>query len=346
MHLHDSAEYLNYLRQLPDQISKADSLISAVDFKKLAGSYRSVVICGMGGSAIAGDLARDFLKDELKIPLTVNRNYTLPGFVTEDSLVIACSYSGNTEETLTACGDALARGARVLGISSGGKLTELGSEKNFPVIKIPEGLPPRQAIGYMFFPLLRSLEELGFIPSHSDQISETIAVLENMKNHYDPVESQGQNLPNHIAQKLVNRLPVIYSADPFLSSVTYRWRTQLNENAKVLAFNHTIPEMNHNEIMGWEAPGEILANLCVLFLRTSEEYDRNRRRLEITRDLLRKRKTPIFEVYGEGKSRLAQMFSQLYIGDWVSYYLAIQYDTNPMDIKSIDYLKEKLSQVK
>ncbi len=344
MQIHDPSHFLKFIQALPEQITHAPAFLVNLPLKELRKDYRSIVVLGMGGSAIAGDLLAGYLQDELSIPILVNRNYSLPAYVNEHSLVIACSYSGNTEETLNGVQEALKRHATLVFVSSNGALLKMGQEEGIPSIHIPEGYPPRQALGYMFFVLLHLFQRLGLISDKSKEIEETVHILENMNHRFAPGESHGQNLPNHIAQKLFNRIPLIYSASEELYAVGYRWCTQLNENAKTLAFHNNLPELNHNEIMGWEAPRKILSNLCVVFLRSNREMSRNLTRVKITRDILRKHEVPVFEIFSEGESKLARMFSLIFIGDWVSYYLASMYGKDPLVIENIDFLKEQLSQ--
>jgi glucose/mannose-6-phosphate isomerase len=300
----------------------------------------------MGGSAIVGDLLKYYLQGELDIPFIVNRNYTLPNFVGEKTLVLACSYSGNTEETINSTKMAIEKKATVFGLASGGKLEQLMNDHNLIFIKIPDGYPPRQALGYMFFPLLNLLQHLGLARPKNEEINETITVMQAIRKRSDPTRIHDHNLSNLIAQKLYKRIPVIYTAADFLYPVVTRWRNQFNENSKVLAFSNVLPELNHNEIMGWEAPPEVLQNFNILFLRDDAEFSRNQKRLEISKDIFHKNRVPIFEVFAEGKSLLSRIFSLIYIGDWVSYYLALLYKKDPHKIDSIQLLKETLNAIK
>ncbi len=339
------AQFVEFLRSLPKQITESPSFLQNSSLTGLPSSFDNIILTGMGGSAIAGDLMTAYLQDKIATPFTVNRNYSLPRFVSERSLVLACSYSGDTEETLSAARTAFDRNATVIVLTSGGQLAELAREKGAPVIQIPTGFPPRQALGFMFFPLLHLLETLGIIKSEQPDIDETVHILHDISHHNDPKHTHGHNLCNHIAQKLYKKIPIMYTASEILYPVVVRWRNQFNENSKTLAFSNVFPELNHNEIMGCETPKELLAQFNVVLLRDSVESPRNKARLEITRELLRKCGVPIFEVFGEGKSCLARMFSHIYIGDWVSYYLAVLYGKDPMAIESIHKLKNALLQI-
>jgi len=346
MQTSDHSNFIQFICEFPNQISEAPSLIKNLDIKNLKKDYHQVVLTGMGGSAIAGDLLKSYLQDEFTIPFIINRNYSLPNFVGPKTLVIACSYSGNTEETIDATETALDKKAPVIGLSSGGTLEKLLTEKNLPFIKIPDGYPPRQALGYMFFPLLNLFQYLDLIQPKNDAIRETIKVLQELRERNAPQTIHNHNLTRLIAQKLYTKVPVVYTASELLYPVVTRWRNQFNENSKVLAFSNVLPELNHNEIMGWEAPREVLEKFNILFLRDQSELSRNKIRLKITKDIFQKNNVPIFEIFGEGKGLLARIFSLIYIGDWVSYYLALLYEKDPFKIDSIQFLKDSLSKFK
>lgn len=339
----DHSNFFQFICDFPSQVEEAPALIKNLDLKSIKKNFNLLVLTGMGGSAIAGDLLIHYLQNEFPIPCMVNRNYTLPNFIDGKTLIISCSYSGNTEETLNATRMALEKKASLIGISSGGKLEELFKKKNLPFIKIPSGYPPRQALGYMFFPLLNLFQHLGFIEPKTREINETIKTLKELRERSNPSKTHSHNLCNHIAQKLYRKIPILYTATEYLYPVLVRWRNQFNENSKVLAFSNVFPELNHNEIMGWEAPHEVLENFNVVFLRDESEMPRNAKRLEITKEIFKKNHVPVFEVFGEGNSLLSRIFSIIYIGDWVSYYLALLYEKDPYKIDSIQFLKDSLN---
>jgi glucose/mannose-6-phosphate isomerase len=343
MHTPDHSSFYQIISNFPQQIEEAPGLIKNLDLKVVKKNYDHLIFLGMGGSAIAGDFLKCYLHQEFPIPFLVNRNYTLPDFIGPKTLVIACSYSGDTEETIAATKTAIKAKAAIIGVSSGGKLEKVMKDEQRPFLKIPAGYPPRQALGYMFFPVLNLFQRLGLIKHRTHDISEVIKILKELRERNHPERTHSHNLCNHIAQKLYKKIPVIYTASEFLYPVVVRWRNQFNENSKMLAFSNVIPELTHNEIMGWEASTEILNNFNVIFLRDESETARNRKRLEITKEIFKKNKIAIFEVFGEGKSVLSQIFSLVYIGDWVSYYLALIYDKDPYKINSIQFLKDSLS---
>jgi len=343
MRISDHSSFYQIISDFPGQIEKAPGLIKNLNLKSVKKNFDHLIFLGMGGSAIAGDFLKCYLHQEFPFPFLVNRNYSLPDFIGPKSLVIACSYSGDTEETITATKTAMEAEATIIGISSGGKLEKVMTEEQKPYLKIPGGYPPRQALGYMFFPLLNLFQHLGLIKPRQHDLAEVIKILKELGERNHPEKTHRHNFCNHMAQKLYKKIPVIYTASEFLYPVVVRWRNQFNENSKMLAFSNVIPELTHNEIMGWEAAPEFLKNFSVIFLRDESETTRNRKRLEITKKIFQKNNIAIFEVFGEGKSVLSQIFSLVYIGDWVSYYLALFYDKDPYKIESIQFLKESLS---
>jgi glucose/mannose-6-phosphate isomerase len=325
-------------------VKESQKSIEKSNFTDISEKFNKIVQLGMGGSAMAGDLLSYYLKDEINIPFFTNRNYFLPNFVDHKTLIIATSYSGQTEETLSALNEAFNRNAQVIIQTSGGALEKLAKEKKVPILNIPPGYPPRQALGYMFFTALLMFQKIGIIGSKNKEIKETIKILEKQRDQNDPQKTRGHNLSNHIAQKLYQKIPIVYTASELFHPLVTRWKHQFNENAKILSFSNVFPELNHNEIIGWEGDKNLLKCFCVLFLRDTDEFKRNQKRLEITRDIFRKNKIPIFELFPEGKNSLARMFSLIYLADWISYYLALLYKKDPIKIDSIDFIKNELSQ--
>ncbi len=298
----------------------------------------------MGGSAIAGDLFLGYVQDELKLPALVNRDYNIPNFVNQNTLFIATSYSGNTEEALSTLNKAHERKATIVGISSDGELEEFCRKNDYTFIKVPSGLPPRQALGFLFFPLVFLFERLGFISSKKAEVSETEKLLQELLGRYNMAIHSTNNVANQIAQSVYNSIPLIYTGAPFLHVLPVRWRNQFNENSKILAFSNVFPELNHNEIMGWEGIKKLRDYVRVLLLRDTEESRRMQQRISITKKIIQDQGVQLGEVFSEGQSRLARLFSLIYVGDWASYYLAMLNEKDPIKIDSIDLLKQKLSE--
>ena len=337
----DPGGMYDLLRAFPDQITEALQIGSASPLKLPTRGISRIMLCGMGGSAIGGDLLRSTCADELRVPFLVNRSYQLPAWVGPETLVIASSYSGNTEETLSSVRLAARRGARVLAITSGGALARFARHQRSPVVMIPGGLPPRAALAYSFFPLLLAMTRLGFLRPRQAQIRETVTLLRTLSARYGAPE-QEDNQALAIARLLERRIGIIYSATELLDAVNTRWRGQMAENAKTLAFGNVLPEMNHNEIVGWKALGPEMRAMQVLLLRDRQDHRRVSRRLDVTRELLSPHTERITEIWSQGSSRLARVFSLVHLGDWVSYYLAVLHGEDPMPVRAIDHLKAEL----
>jgi glucose/mannose-6-phosphate isomerase len=296
------------------------------------------VVCGLGGSAIGGDLLRSYLADELTVPFLVNRHYTLPRCVGPDTLVIISSYSGNTEETNAAHREALKRKARIVCISSNGMTEKFARKARSPFIRVPGGLPPRAALGYSFFAPANSQHR----PSEQAE-SKTLAY-EAKANVYSGPDAVS-NPALALAMTLQHRIVVCYSSTERFDTVNTRWRGQIAENGKALAFGHVLPEMNHNELVGWKVLTEAMREMHVVFLRDITDHPRVQIRMELTRDIVARYTDHVTEVWSEGKGLLARMFSLIYLGDWVSYYLAILHGEDPTPVEVINYLKTELGKV-
>ncbi|MFC1590691.1 bifunctional phosphoglucose/phosphomannose isomerase [Candidatus Omnitrophota bacterium] len=304
----------------------------------------NIVFTGLGGSAIGADLIRSYLAGRVKLPIFVNRNYTLPGFVSSRTLVIVSSYSGNTEETLSAYREARRKKARMIVITSGGKIERLARRDKVPSIIIPGSLPPRCALGYSFFPVLILFWRLRFITDPRKAIRETVKILRGLRDKKTAIKvRRGKNIAKILALTLRGKFPVIYGGQDHTDAVATRWRGQLSENSKALSSSHVFPEMNHNEIVGWENPKRMLKDFVAVILRDKDDHPAIKRRMDITKRIIERSGTKIVELYSVGGCLLSRMFSLVYIGDYVSYYLAILYGRDPAAIERIDYLKRELA---
>lgn len=342
---YDRSGMLKVLESFPEQCRQAKEIgssFSVPDSFRIG--YENIICTGLGGSAIGADIVRSYLAGEIKIPIIVNRNYTLPHFTGEDALVVASSYSGNTEETLSAYRDAKNKRSRIIAITSGGELQRMAEQDGNPCIIIPKGLQPRCAVGYSSIILLMLISKIGLAGDKSKDIDESAAVIEFLKNNKTGHEVRSDNnIAKDIANHIYLKYPVIYGGQDNIDAVLTRWRGQLAENSKTLASTHTFPEMNHNEIVGWEHPSKILKNFVAIILRDKGDHLRISRRIEITEDILKKSGIKVIEVESVGKSLLARIFSLIYIGDFVSYYLAILNGVDPTPVDRIGYLKEQLA---
>lgn len=333
----DISDMLTILLDFPQQWEEAGRIgkeSPSPDYRGL----KNIVITGMGGSAIGGNILQTYLNSELELPIFINRDYTLPHFVDNTTLVVTVSYSGNTEETLSAYKYAKRAGAKILAVSSGGTLSKLCSQDGFPVTVIPPGLPPRAALGYLFLPTLIAFQKMGLIQDKQDEIEETLVLLKKLSSEYAPTSPENQ--PHKLALKLKRKIPIVYQGEA-LGAIGLRWKTQINENSKILAYTVNFPEMNHNEIVGWEgrhiAP---LNDFKSLILRDKWENKRIVRRIDITKPLIGGEPE---EIWSQGESLLARLFSLVYYGDFLSFYMAILAGVDPTPVEPIDILKRELA---
>ena len=308
-------------------------------------NVKQIVFAGVGGSAIGADVIVGYTQRQIGCPVMVNRGYTLPQFVGPETLLVVSSYSGNTEETISSYKDGKDKKAAVIAISSGGEVEKMAKACGDPHIKIPAGFPPRMAIEFLVIPGLLLLEQLGLIKLRDADFAEAVSVVRRLRDSMNPAATSG-NEAKELAVFLHGKYPLFYSAMDHFEALALRWRGQVEENAKVLATHHVLPEMNHNEIMGWENQTEQLGFFAPVFLRDAEEHPRVRVRMKITQELIRKRGVLFREVYSEGDSLLARIFSLIYKADYMSFYLAVLYGANPIENKSIDYLKKQLADKK
>ncbi|MBW2980147.1 bifunctional phosphoglucose/phosphomannose isomerase [Candidatus Woesearchaeota archaeon] len=318
----DKSNYLGVLEDFPAQCRNAMALPKGIT---VSGEIGTVVVTGMGGSAIGGDFLKSYMHDT-NVPVFVNRNYHMPNFVDEYTLVFAVSYSGNTEETLSAFNEAKEKGAKTLAITSGGKLAGL-CEK---VVKVPEGFQPRAALGYLLFPMIGVLHNAGIANVKNTELNETLSLVKDTEKFKEKAQE--------LVKKIKDRVPVIYSSE-LLGPVAYRWKTQFNENAKCPAFHHLFPEMNHNELVGF--PGMDRQRFVVVMIRDEHDNERIKKRMDICKDLMEER-VDVVEVHTEGESLLSRMISTAYLGDFTSYYQALKNRVDPAPVDVITRLKNKL----
>ena len=342
---YDVSDMLKLIESFPGQAREAADIGSRFKLPDMYKcEYANIVCAGLGGSAIGADIMRSYVADEAKTPISVSRNYTLPNFVGNTSLVIASSYSGNTEETLSAYKDARGRGAKIIVITSGGQIREMAKADGNACLIIPSGLPPRCALGLSFFPLLAIMSKLGVIEDKTKEVNETIKVLQNLAaKAVGAAVAEKKNIAKRIASDLYGKYGIIYGGQDHIDCVVTRWRGQIAENSKALASSHVFPEMNHNEIVGWENPKTLINKFVVVILRDKSDHPRTAKRMDISKAIMKKKAAKIIEVQSIGESLLARMFSLIYIGDFVSYYLAILNKRDPTPVESVTYLKNELA---
>jgi len=295
----------------------------------------NVLICGLGGSGIGGSIVSELVVAKANVPIHVTKGYFIPAYVNENTLVIISSYSGNTEETLNCMELAIAKNAKIVGITSGGKVQEICSAQKFDCITVPAGMPPRACLGY-------SLTQLFFVFGFHKIIDNAYkAELQAAIKLIDAEENNIQTEAKILAEKLNSKTPVLY-ATTYNEGMLIRFRQQLNENAKMLCWHQIIPEMNHNELVGWREKNE---NLAVFIFRDADEYERNNFRIGINKETISKYTSNITEVYSKGKSPIEKAIYFIHLGDWISVVLAEMrgYDAN--EIAVINQLKSALSKI-
>ncbi|MCK4403590.1 MAG: bifunctional phosphoglucose/phosphomannose isomerase [candidate division Zixibacteria bacterium] len=340
----DQGGMYDFIYKFPSQFEDALELTKETQLPDWDKSQiKSIVVAGLGGSAIGGDLVRSYLTERLDIPFFISRNYTLPNFVDSSSLVFVSSYSGNTEETLSAFEDASGRDAKIICITSNGKVENISSEEKIPCVHLPKGFQPRAALGYSFVPILTMLERLGFVQGEEDNIKKTKEFLISNRNKYLIEVNTEENEAKKLATKLHGKLPIIYAACDHFDAVSTRWKGQFCENAKMLAFNNVFPEFNHNELVGWKVLSDYRDDLMVVILKDKEDHPRIQRRMEIARDIIEKQEVEVIEIQSCGENLLSRMFSLIQLGDFTSFYLAVLNNEDPTPVKVIDYLKNELA---
>lgn len=301
-------------------------------------SFSNIIITGLGGSAISGDLLKNFLNEELSLPIAVNRNYNLPAFASEDTLVICSSYSGNTEETLSVLNQAIEKKCSIVLITTGGEAQMIAEKNRNPVIKLKAGYQPRYALGISFFTLLRLFEELKLISNHSEIINQIKLLWKSKAEEY----TREENIPYTIANELIGFLPIIYSVADSTYSVGYRFKCQLNENSKVHAFHNEIPEMNHNEIIGWETYNEAKFPVKVVTILDVETHPQLVKRFEFLNEIFAKNKIDVINLSSSEKKIKVRILDLIYLCDWITYYLAVVRGYDPSEIDFIHQLKNRL----
>lgn len=324
-----------YIADFSKHLKKAIEIGHEKKFALKGKKFQNVLICGLGGSGIGGSITALLLKEKCNIPILVNKDYQIPAFVDQNTLLIACSYSGNTEETLNMIKAAEQTSAEICHITSGGKLSELAKSKNQNLILIPPNFPPRAAFGYSFPQILFALEKYGIIDDFFvKEIQSSIDLL-------DKEEGNIKNEAGKAADKLVGKLAVIYSEARF-EGVSIRFRQQLNENSKMLCWHHSIPEMNHNELVGWKDKNK---NLVPVFFSAEDDFFRNMERMKYSQKVIKNYTEDIIELQAKGSSFIAQTLYFIHLGDWISFYIAEQKSIDAVEVNVITGLKNMLSEI-
>ena len=300
---------------------------------------KNIIVTGLGGSAIGGELISNFLKDDLKVPYSVNRNYELPSYTGESTLVIASSYSGNTEETISALKEAVVRKSQVVCLTTGGEVEKICKKEGIPFLRLQTGFQPRYALCGNFFALLKIIENLKLVPSQEKTVLSIIELLKSRGEEF----SKENNKALEIAEALNGFIPVIYAVSDFTSAAGTRFKGQINENSKLHAFCNMFPEMNHNEIIGWETVNEKQIKCKAVFIYDDSYNDRVKKRFEIVSELIKQSGTEIITLKSDREDFKHRLMDLIFLGDFISYYLAVIRGYDPSAIKNINYLKERLA---
>lgn len=321
------------IENFSSQIATALEIGKKFKAQKSTTKFENVVVSGLGGSGIGADLVREYVAGELKLPFIVLKDYVLPNFISDKTLFIASSYSGNTEETLNSLEIALKKKAKVVCITSGGKLAEIAKKKKLDLIIIPGGMPPRACLGYSFVQQLYVLKQFKLIKNTFE------ADLASSINLIKKESKSIQKSATTIATKLFDKMPIIYAVNG-MESVAVRFRQQVNENGKQLCWHHIIPEMNHNELVGWRTKDEKLA---VVIFRNKEDFTRSQTRIELNKKVFKQYTPNIIEIWSKGNSYLERALYLIHLGDWISWELSVLRNFDCTEVKVIDWLKGELA---
>ncbi|TMM01730.1 MAG: bifunctional phosphoglucose/phosphomannose isomerase [Actinobacteria bacterium] len=335
----DAANQLADILDLPEHLRDALWRVSSADIGDWD-SRNGLVVAGMGGSAIGGDLARVALGDHASRPIITARDYGLPGWTTPDTTVLCASYSGETEETLAAFDAAGALGARRVAVTTGGKLAELARAESVPVIPLPGGFQPRVAVAYMTVAALEVAAACGAGPRMASEIDVAAAHIDQLCAEWGPEADDG-NIAKEVALALNGSVPVIAGAG-LTAPVAYRWKTQINENAKLPAFAGELPELDHNEIVGWQGTAG-LGSFAAVFLEDADQHPRIGDRIELTSELIAEHATTVIRATTRGQGAVERVMSLVLLGDLVSLYLAVLRGIDPTPVRVIDDLKARLA---
>lgn len=322
----DQYKMADLLERFQEQIIEGYNLGANVN---IDGNFTRIVFCGMGGSALGGRIIKSYIGN--KTPVFVVDDYMLPEFVGKESLVFAVSYSGDTEETLEACSQAIKNKITPVIITSAGRLEILGLDNGFPIIKLPGGLQPRMSYGYQLFSILRILDNLHIV-------KDTKAITENAAVFIGKEKEKIKAHAREISKKLVGKIPLIYSSKNF-EAAAYKWKKNFNENAKTMAFTSVFPEHNHNELNGFiRANG----NFHIIFIRDKGDHPRVRKRIDVAKKIAEENMIESTVVEAQGNNFLERILSTIYLGDWASYYLALEYGVDPTPVELIQKFKSML----
>ena len=324
------------IERFMDQLEEAVEIGRKASIQPAAKNITHIYVAGLGGSGIGADFVSSFIQDECKLPFLVRKGYHVPAFVGANTLAIASSYSGNTEETLISYDQIKKQGARIICVASGGKIIEKAKADGFDYVQVPPNWPsPRACLGYSLTAQLWVLHHLGFITDRA--IKDVQSAITLLRAESDDIKKQAEQ----IAKQLHHHIPVIYIEDR-MEPVAVRLRQQINENSKALCWHHVVPEMNHNELVGWTEKNK---DLIVLYLRNDDDYSRNAVRMDINKKIIGQYADDIIEVYSKGNNVIEKSLYLVHLGDWISWYLAELRGVDSLEVNVIDFLKGELAKL-
>ena len=324
------------IQRFPEQLNEALEIGGNAKINIHAHPLHKVYVAGLGGSGIGANFVAEFIKDECPIPYTVGKGYFIPKYVDKNTLAIISSYSGNTEETLQSFEAILKTGAKVVCVASGGKIIKAAKEKGLDYIQVPGNWPsPRACLGFSLVQQLFILQKLNLISE--DTIQGIRSSINLIQFNLEEIQTQAKE----VAAKIHNKIPIIYTTGR-MESVAVRLRQQINENAKMLCWHHVIPEMNHNELVGWRQENQKLA---VIYLRNKDDYKRNQYRIDINKKIISDYTKTIIELESKGNTLVEKAIYFVHLGDWISWYLSELRNVDAIEVKVIDYLKSELAKV-
>lgn len=342
----DPQNMLSCIDEMPMQIRDCWENVKKFIIPAHYVNIKNIIILGMGGSAIGGDLVKSLATNSIKIPIYVCREYNLPEFANQYTLVIASSYSGNTEETISAFSLAAEKGCKLLAITTGGKIADIAKKYNAPIFKINYNSQPRAALGYSLISIIGILSKLGIFSISDREIASVLNEFDDLYAKINLDIPTKKNQAKDLASKIQDSFVLIVGSG-YLTEVAHRIKTQINENSKQVAFYDSLPELNHNTIVGFDYPKEIQKNLFIILLQSKYDHPRVKLRQQIMVKILAKKKIRFESVmFTPSANPLSEMFKVIFFGDYLSYYLGVLNHVDPTPVETINFLKDKLAEIK
>ncbi|MFH1382676.1 MAG: bifunctional phosphoglucose/phosphomannose isomerase [Chloroflexota bacterium] len=339
----EASGMLTHLHAFPEQCQRAWDKALRLEIPPEYSRIDKVVLLGMGGSAIGSEIVRGLALRETSVPIWVHRDYGLPSFVDEKTLVITVSYSGDTEETLSGFDSALKARAKKLALTSGGRLKRLAEDAGIPLFLIDYRAPPRASFPYLFVPLIVILQKTGLLKDKTKEFEQGLEALKKAAGGFVEATPLAANLAKQLAVKAAGRILVIYGAAEIISAIARRWKTQFNENSKTWAFAEAFPELDHNAVEGYKFPADVASKVLVFLLHSAYLPERSQLRYQATAQLLAKAGIAHELVEAVGEVPLARILRLVLLGDYLSFYLALLNGADPSSMKSIDFIKKYLT---